>query len=142
MHFIFLPSTFLKALALSVLFIPFSFSNDIHPVIVPQSSLLNSGVSLMEEDEVFSIDRLIKSTKEQLVLQERLKEQMVQFKQQKDLFMQGEQTKRHAGVMVRTAREILEVITEQHLQYLFSTEYIEELTLFSSIAGKNGIKRP
>jgi hypothetical protein len=44
--------------------------------------------------------------------------------------------------MVHTARKILSEIQELHIQHLFSSEYLEELTLFSSIAGKTTPTRP
>jgi hypothetical protein len=138
MESFFLRAVVFKLLCVSALYA----SHEVHPVIVPQSSLMQTALPLSEEDEVLAIDRLITATKEQLALQVRLKELMVDFKKQKETFIQGEQTKQHAGRMVRTARSILEIISDQHLQYLFSVDYMQELSMFSSIAGKNGIKRP
>jgi hypothetical protein len=117
-------------------------SDQIHSVVVPQSSLTQAVLPLLAEDEVIIAERLTEATRAQLDLQLHLKQLMIEFKEQKQVFIQGEQTKRHASRMVRTAREILDIISNQHLQYLFSPDYIEELTLFSSIAGKSVVKRP
>jgi septal ring factor EnvC (AmiA/AmiB activator) len=119
-----------------------ALANSGHSVIVPQSSLMKTALPVTDEDEVAAVSRLIQTTEEQLQLQQQLKEMMIQFKKLKESFVQGDQTKKTASAMVRTARQILEMITNQHLQFHFSKDYLDELTLFSSIAGKNGIKRP
>lgn len=118
------------------------FADPAHPVVVPQSSLLKTALPVTDEDEVAVVERLIQTTEDQLKMQQHLKELMIRFKQLKESFVQGDQTKKNASAMVRTAREILDIITNQHLQFHFSKEYLDELTVFSSIAGKNGIKRP
>lgn len=117
-------------------------ADPVHPVIVPQSSLMRASLPVVEEDEVVVVERLIQSTEEQLRLQEHLKELMISFQKRKESFIQGDQTKKNASLMVRTAREILEIITNQHWQFHFSKIYLDELTIFSSIAGKTEIKRP
>lgn len=114
----------------------------VHPVVVPQSSLLTTALPVADEDEVAAVERLIQATEDQLKMQQHLKDLMVRFKQLKESFIQGDQSKRNASAMVRTAREILDIISNQHLQFHFSKDYLDELTVFSSIAGKNGIKRP
>lgn len=130
-------------LSLSVLLSSLSlFADPVHPVIVPQSSLMKTALPLSDEDEVAAVERIIHTTEDQLKVQQRLKDLMITFKKQKEAFIQGDQSKKTASAMVRTAREILQIITNQHLQFHFSKDYLDELTVFSSIAGKNGIKPP
>ncbi len=93
-------------------------------------------------DELKIVDQLIETTKRQLETQKHLKDLMIQFRDQKESFVQGNQTKEHAGKMVRTARQIYEIITANHLEFLFPKDYLDELTFFSSIAGKSGISKP
>ncbi len=119
-----------------------AFADPVHPVVIPQSSLLKTALPVTDEDELAVIGRLIRTTEDQLKMQQHLKDLMIRFKQLKEAFVQGDQTKKNASVMVRTAREILDIIANQHLQFHFSKDYLDELTVFSSIAGKNGIKRP
>ncbi len=109
---------------------------------LPQSSLIETSVGIGEADEVSVVDQLIVTTSQQLEMEKHLKRLMLDFKAQKEEFVQGNQTKSHAGRMVRTARQIYELISAHHLQHLFSKDYLDELTFFSSIAGKNAIKRP
>ncbi|MBS0606412.1 MAG: hypothetical protein KF898_00895 [Parachlamydiales bacterium] len=113
-----------------------------HPIVIPQSSLLKTALPVTDEDEVAVAERLIQVTEDQLRMQQHLKELMIRFKQLKESFIQGDQSKKTASTMVRTAREILDIINNQHLQFHFSKDYLDELTVFSSIAGKNAIKRP
>jgi hypothetical protein len=111
-------------------------------LLIPQSSLIESSLPLGEEDEVKIVDHLITATTAQLETQKHLKELMLQFKKQREEFIQGNQTKAHAGRMVRTARQIYEIIAANHLEHLFAKDYLDELTFFSSIAGKTAVAKP
>jgi hypothetical protein len=111
-------------------------------LLVPQSSLLEISLPLGEEDEIKIIDQLITATTAQLQKEKQLKELMLQFKKERETFVQGTQTRAHAGRMVRTARQIYELITANHLDHLFAEDYLDELTFFSSIAGKTAVSRP
>lgn len=115
------------------------FSNE--SVQSPSASLIEVQLSL-GDDEVKIVDQLIESTIKQLDMEKHLKTLMIQFKDQKELFVQGDQTKGHAGQMIRTARQIYEIISANHIEHLFPKDYLEELTFFSSIAGKNKISKP
>ncbi len=109
---------------------------------VPQSSLLEVKNQTTSADEIIAMDSLIESTARQLESQKHLREMMIEFIKQKEEFMQGNQTKSHASFMVRTARQIYEQISSNHIQNLFPQDYLDELVFFSSIAGKNTVKQP
>lgn len=109
---------------------------------VPQSSLAETPFSVHEQDEVKIIEQLITVTAAQLETEKQLKELMLQFQKEREEFVQGNQTKAHTSRMVRTARQIYEIITAQHLEHLFAKDYVDELTFFSSIAGKTAVARP
>lgn len=94
------------------------------------------------EDEVARVDHLIDATRIKLSQQQELKEMILLFRDQEEEFFRGNQSKSHAKKMVDSARRILEIIKSAHLEHLFSSEYLEELALFSSIAGKNSPTRP
>jgi len=111
-------------------------------LLVPQSPLTEDSLSLREDDEFKAIDQLISATTQELEAQKQMKELMLQFKKQREEFVQGNQTKSHAGRMVRTARQIYEMITSHHLEHLFAKDYLDELTFFSSIAGKSALTKP
>lgn len=94
------------------------------------------------EDEIVLIEDLLRSTEKQLEIQKKLKILMIEFKKQKDLFIKGLQSKKHASLMVVTASKIMDLISSGHLQHLFSSEYLEELALFTSIANKHRPSSP
>ena len=111
-------------------------------LLIPQSPLLEASLPLSEKDEVRIVDQLIVATAAQLETQKQIRELMLQFKKQRETFIQGDQSKAHAGRMVRTARQIYEMIAANHLEHLFAKDYLDELTFFASIAGKTAISRP
>ena len=88
-------------------------------------------------DEVSSLEHLIEANEKHISTQKQLKEKMQLFQKQKEEFLRGNQSKSHAFAMVSNAREILTMIKEEHLSYLFPTDYLEELIFFSSIAAKS-----
>lgn len=82
------------------------------------------------------IKQLIENTAKQLEAQKKLQQLMLEFNAQKEDFILGNQTKPHAARMVKSAKTILDTITTEKLKYLFTTDYLEELAFFSSIAEK------
>jgi hypothetical protein len=132
---------FLKVLFLAPLLT--SVSNaDNQTLLIPQSSLIETTLPLAENDEIKVTDQLITATSRQLETQKQMRELMIQFKKQREEFIQGNQTKSHASRMVRTARQIYEIISSNHLEHLFAKDYLDELTFFSSIAGKTAVTKP
>ena len=109
---------------------------------VPQSSLPDTTFVLGQRDEVKMVEQMIALAATQLQTLEQLKKKMAEFQEQRDAFIQGNQTKSHTGKMVRTARQVYETLTASHLDHLFAKDYLDELTFFSSIAGKNAVTRP
>jgi len=107
---------------------------------IPQSSLLEPKHRWLERDEVTMMRQLITNTSEQLEMQQQLLEWMQDFREQKEAFSQGNESKAHVRAMIRTARRIFECLSDHQLQHLFSQEYLDELCFFSSIAGKRKIK--
>ncbi len=107
----------------------------------PKISLTDTGPALAE-DEVKVLEKLIEVNEQRLEMQKQLKEKMALFQKQKEEFVQGNQSQKHAAAMVFNAREILGEIKKENLAYLFSSEYLEELVFFSSIAGKSTPIRP
>lgn len=94
------------------------------------------------ENEIQALKELITTNERRLQTQKQLQNLMIELKQQKEEFIAGNQTKSHAHTMVFQARQILGIIKQEHLSYLFSPEYLEELVFFSSIAGKSAPVRP
>lgn len=108
------------------------FSNICFTSVPQEYALANPAMA----DELTILEDLIKRTQKQLASQTKLKDLMIQFKVQKKLFTQGNQSKAHATEMVKTASKILDILSDEQLKHLFSSDYLEELALFSSIANK------
>jgi hypothetical protein len=109
---------------------------------VPAMVSLEETRPLLIENEVNSLERLIEVNEARLVVQKDLKGKMISFQKQKDEFIAGNESQSHAFSMVSNARTILGGIKKENLAYLFSSEYLEELVFFSSIAGKSTPVRP
>jgi hypothetical protein len=88
------------------------------------------------------IDHLIAATERKLEQQKELKQLMETFNFQQEEFFRGNQSKTHAAKMIHSAERILNLIRELHLAHLFSLTYLEELTLFSSLATRQIPVRP
>ena len=94
------------------------------------------------EDEIQALGKLIEINEKRLLVQKELREKMHVFQTQKEAFILGNQSKSHSFSMVSTARQILGLVKQEHLAYLFTADYLEELLFFSSIAGKSLPVRP
>lgn len=105
------------------------------------TNIEEKGISTIR-DEIEAVERLIEEQQKHLARQLELKDMMKEFQQQKEEFMQGKQTQKHAIAMVSNARDILASINEEHIAHLFPAEYLEELVFFSSVAGKSRPIRP
>jgi len=97
------------------------------------------GEMTIEED---TLQQFVERREYALQRQKELQKRIRLFHEEKQRFSESDVSKQQARRMVNAAKDVLEIITEQHLQYLFSSDYMEELLLFSSIAGKNRPTRP
>ncbi len=88
------------------------------------------------EDESIVIERMIQLTEEQQAAQIKLKFLINEIKHNQKLFLKGDQTKLHAHYMIEAAKESLQIIKKYHLQHLFSSDFMEDLALFSQIGTK------
>jgi len=95
-----------------------------------------------QRPEVEVIDRLIEKTKDLLETQQNLRQKLLVFHETRDLFTSADESRVYAAQMVNAASLLLGLIVENHMQYLFSKEYLEELEFFSSFTKKNNLKRP
>lgn len=91
-------------------------------------------------EELKILDDLIATSERQILLQKNLRELVIQFHTQQDLFYQGSdddrKTKELASQMVTTAATILKTSEENHYLHLFPPFFVEELKLFANISKK------
>ena len=94
------------------------------------------------KDEVSAVEELISVTKDKLAEEEKLKKLLLDFRLCRAQFSHNSESKELAFKLVSTARKILEIVKNEHLEHLFPSDYLEEITFFSSIAAKNQPARP
>ena len=94
-----------------------------------------------QEADITAVEQLITSTYQRLERAEELRDLMLRFKEQKARFAEGEQTKAQTAHIIFIARDILKIIEEEHLQYLFSEEHMQELVFLNSILDKTAPKK-
>lgn len=108
---------------------------------VPDASIALAKTSV-DEDEIKIVEQLIATTEQRLKVQKQLRELMVTYQTEKEVFAQGNQTKPQVARLVRLGRSIYELIESNHFEHLFAKDYLDELQFFSSIAGKKTVTRP
>ncbi len=93
-----------------------------------------------EGEELKILDDLIATSERQINLQKELRDLIIQFHTQQDLFYQGsdsdQKNKELASKMVSTAATILKNSEENHYIHLFPPFFVEELKLFANISKK------
>lgn len=83
-----------------------------------------------------AIERLIVLTEKQVMAQKEVKKLILTFRQDKELFLLGDQSKLHAHYMISSASQILALVQTYHLEHLFSSDFMQELALFNKIGKK------
>lgn len=97
---------------------------------------------LFDMDQIKVIDSLIEIEENKLCAQKKLKELMMDLKNQEEVFLKNPNDKKQAYQLVSIARSALEIIKEMKIEHLFSETFLEDLQFYSSIAGKLKPSRP
>ena len=101
-----------------------------------------SGEKVSLQGELKMLDDLIALTEESLKNEKRLREDVLEYKKDLELYLSHSSDKETVVKVAKTAHRVLERIKELHLIEAFDPDLISELTLFSQIALKKGIPRP
>ncbi|NGX26711.1 MAG: hypothetical protein K940chlam6_00636 [Chlamydiae bacterium] len=89
------------------------------------------------EDELITIERMIFLTEQQLEAQKKIKNLIKEMRHNKDMFLKGEESKLHAYYMIQAGKQCLDLIRSYHLYPLFSSDFMEELAIFTKIGTKH-----
>lgn len=100
---------------------------------IPQTPLIEKLDLEPAEDELITIERLIHLTEEQMQAQKRIKNLIIEIKHNKEMFIKNSDSKLHALYMISAAEECLSLIRRYHLYHLFSSDFMEELTVFAKV---------
>lgn len=90
-------------------------------------------------DGVEVLEQSIERTQKILDVQQKLKVMLVNLKELKKRFVKEETTKEEAWKMVKISSQALRLIESEHLEHLFTVEFIEELKVLSSYAKKTSV---
>ncbi|NGX45212.1 MAG: hypothetical protein K940chlam2_00355 [Chlamydiae bacterium] len=107
--------------------------------VVPTQILIKSLNVEPAEDELVTIEKLLRATKKQLEVQEQLKILINRFNEEKELFVKGAKSKLHARYMISTAAHIDHKIRQHGMEPLFASDFLEELALFTAIGKKERV---
>ncbi|NGX60291.1 MAG: hypothetical protein KR126chlam3_01462 [Chlamydiae bacterium] len=89
------------------------------------------------EDELLTVERMIALLEDQLVAQKKIKILIQEMRHNKEMFLKGEESKLHALYMIQAGKECLDLIRAHHLYHLFSSDFMEELAIFTKIGTKH-----
>ena len=98
------------------------------------SSLISPNADALE-----TLEQSLQSLQKRLEKQEKLKELLIEYNSLKKRFIQENISKSEAWRMVKISEEMCKLIEQEHLEPLFSMEFIEEIKVFSSFATKSSV---
>lgn len=104
---------------------------DLPPPLHPRILQKENGIS-----ELSKLDHLIEITTKNLETQKRLRDYLMDYKQLEKNYLKNPQDKTLLFRFVKTARQLLNTIKENHLEHIFSSEFMNELNLLSQITNK------
>ena len=105
--------------------------------------ILFAGLTLQaEEDPFVMLDRTMEATQKSLQAQRALRDQLQDYNQLMARYEQDSENKELLFKVIKSAHKTERLIEKSHLEYLFSAEFLSEISLFSKVAQKQGIPRP
>lgn len=103
---------------------------------IPEKALIEKIDIEPHEDELVVLDRMISLTEKQQLAQIRLKKILIDLRHNEKQFLKGDHCKLYAHYMIRGAKEALSIIREHHLEHLFSSDFLEEMAIYTKIGTK------
>lgn len=94
------------------------------------------------QSELQMLDDLIQITDQNLKNQKELREKVLQYQKQLNIYLKNSSDKDQVLKVARIAHSVLAEIKRLYLIESFQPSFISELTLFSQIAQKRGIPKP
>lgn len=109
--------------------------------------LLVQSVALADQKNLFvrdisMMDDLIESTTLQLDRQKQIRDKLLTYRTLQERYLAGDQNSDLLYQMSQTAHQLLQMIRENYLTQMFTTEFISEITVVAKPAAKNQIPTP
>lgn len=83
--------------------------------------------------ELIVLDDLIEATEQSVDRQKELRKDIKAYQQQQQKFIKDMNDRTLASDLIQSAQDILKTIHDNHLEHLFSSEFIRELTFMSQL---------
>jgi hypothetical protein len=106
--------------------------------IIPESFFQKKIDLEPQEDEEVAVERILSLLARQQEELFKIKKLIIELKQSKEIFIKGDLSKLHARFIVETARKILALVRENHLEHLFSSDFMEDLAVYAQIGKHDG----
>lgn len=97
--------------------------------------------SLLIDNEITRLDSLIEATQQSLEAQKKLKVALLEYNQLQEMHFKDPKNNLVLLRMSKSALKALELIKEYNLSQTFDADFINELTVLSSLANKRGIPK-
>ena len=92
-----------------------------------------AAIEVTVNDEVDAIHNLVARTEANLEKQKELEELIVRYREEQELFMKKDDPSRRLVRMVTLSKKIQRCMKQQHLEALFSEQFLQELTVFTQM---------
>lgn len=92
--------------------------------------------------DISMMDDLIESTTMQLDRQKQIREKLIAYRTLQERYLAGDQNSDLLYQMSQTANQLLQMIRDNYLTQMFTTEFISEITVVAKPAAKNQLPTP
>ncbi|MCB1180456.1 MAG: hypothetical protein KDK55_00345 [Chlamydiia bacterium] len=96
-------------------------------------------LTIHDQDEIVVLKQLIEATQKSLNEQHTLLQSILRYRAVRELFFDDTTNSRKATNLVKMALQISNQLEESKMTHLFSKEFLEELSFYSSVGRKNGL---
>lgn len=96
-------------------------------------------VPIYHVDALESLEHSIQATQKRVETQKKIKQLLAEYDALQQQFLEEVSSKNDIWRMVKISDEMYKLIESEHLQPLFSPEFLEELKVFSAFATKSTI---
>lgn len=103
---------------------------------------LNSLLAAPQTTEIEIVEGLIKLSERNVETQKNLRTLLLDYQVANKNYVQNPEDKDALFKTAKLALKTSQIIQENHLEHLFTQEFMSELNLFAQIAKKMGIPRP
>lgn len=106
------------------------------------SAVESRNQDLILDQAINRLDGLIQATQQSLEGQKKLRDRIMDYKKNLEIYLDKPQDNDLLLRVVKSAYRTLEAVKENHLEHLFDPDFIDELTVLSKPVNKRLIPKP